>query len=64
MRHRAILLFILLVTAVLRLHNLPTLGLEHDAVANWLIHRSILDAGTLAVYYTRADGHEAGSHGF
>ncbi len=55
-------LLVLLVTAVLRLHNLPTLGLEHDEVANWLIDRSILDEGNLAVYYTRAYGHEAGFH--
>lgn len=62
MRYRVILLFILLVAAVLRLRALPTLGLEHDEVANWLIDRSILDEGNLAVYYTRAYGHEAGFH--
>ncbi len=54
--------FILLVTAVLRFHNLTALGLEHDEVANWLIDRSILDEGNHAVYYTAAYGHEAGFH--
>jgi 4-amino-4-deoxy-L-arabinose transferase-like glycosyltransferase len=62
MCHRAILVSILLVTAVLRFHNLTTLGLEHDEVANWLIDRSILDENNFAVYYPAAYGHEAGFH--
>ena len=56
------IVFVLLVTAVLRLHNVAALGLEHDEVANWLIDRSILDEGNYAVYYTAAYGHEAGFH--
>ncbi|MCP4429301.1 MAG: hypothetical protein GY803_32870 [Chloroflexi bacterium] len=62
MHHRAIILFVLLATAVLRFHDLPALGLEHDEVANWLIDRSILNEGNHAVYYTAAYGHEAGFH--
>ncbi|MCB9421428.1 MAG: glycosyltransferase family 39 protein [Ardenticatenaceae bacterium] len=62
MRNRLLILLILLVTAVLRFHNLTTLGLEHDEVANWLIDRSILDENNYAVYYTAAYGHEAGFH--
>ncbi len=62
MRNRLLILAILLATAVLRLHNLTTLGLEHDEVANWLIDRSILDENNYAVYYPAAYGHEAGFH--
>ena len=50
------LVFVFLVTAVLRLHNLTTLGLEHDEVANWLIDRTILDENNYAVYYPAAYG--------
>jgi 4-amino-4-deoxy-L-arabinose transferase-like glycosyltransferase len=62
MSHRVLILVVLLVTAVLRLHNLTTLGLEHDEVANWLIDRTILDENNYAVYYPAAYGHEAGFH--
>ena len=62
MRRRVVILAILLATAVLRLHNLTALGLEHDEVANWLIDRSILDENNYAVYYPAAYGHEAGFH--
>ncbi len=62
MKHRVSILLILITTAVLRFHNLPTLGLEHDEVANWLIDRAILDEGNHAVYFTAAYGHEAGFH--
>ncbi|MFQ5398204.1 MAG: ArnT family glycosyltransferase [Anaerolineae bacterium] len=62
MRNRLFILSILLAAAVLRLHRLTALGLEHDEVANWLIDRSILDQGNYAVYYTAAYGHEAGFH--
>ena len=62
MRNRLLILVIFLATAVLRFHNLPDLGLEHDEVANWLIDRSILDEGNHAIYYTAAYGHEAGFH--
>ena len=64
MRNRLLILLILLTTAVLRFHNLTTLGLEHDEVANWLIDRSILDERNYAVYYPAAYGHEAGFHYF
>ncbi|MCA9976404.1 MAG: glycosyltransferase family 39 protein, partial [Anaerolineales bacterium] len=63
-RHRFLLLLILLIAAGLRLYGLNNLsppGIEHDEVANWLIDRSIL-AGNHAIYFTRAYGHEAGFH--
>lgn len=56
---------ILLLGAALRVYgvyNLSPPGLEHDEVANWLIDRSILDDGRLAVYFSEAYGHEAGFH--
>ena len=62
MRNRLLILLILLTTAVLRLNNLTTLGLEHDEVANWLIDRTILDDNNYAVYYPAAYGHEGGFH--
>ena len=64
MRHRLLLLALLLSAAALRLIGFITIsppGLAHDEVANWLIDRSILD-GNHAVYFTAAYGHEAGFH--
>lgn len=64
MRHRFILLLVLLLAAGLRLYGLNNVsppGLEHDEVANWLIDRDIL-AGEHAVYFSEAYGHEAGFH--
>lgn len=64
MRHKFLLLLILLVGASLRLiglNNQSPPGLEHDEVAHWLINQKIL-AGDHAVYYTDAYGHEAGFH--
>jgi 4-amino-4-deoxy-L-arabinose transferase-like glycosyltransferase len=59
------MVMILLLGAGLRVYgvyNISPPGLEHDEVANWLIDRSILDDGRLAVYFSEAYGHEAGFH--
>ncbi len=47
---------------VIGVNSISPPGIEHDEVANWLINRSILDEGNLAIYFTRAYGHEAVFH--
>ncbi len=64
MRHRILLVLILIFAFAYRVIGITTLsppGLEHDEVANWLIDRAILD-GQHAIYFSEAYGHEAGFH--
>ena len=64
MSHRLFLLILLTAFAlrVIGISGASPPGIEHDEVANWLIDRSILDEGSLSIYYTRAYGHEGLFH--
>lgn len=55
------LLFLASFFRIIGLVSFSPPGLSHDEVANWLIDQQIL-AGTHAVYFTDAYGHEAGYH--